>query len=99
MKSIIRNTYKYLAPIAIIGIFLFHSYSVQSKLEKKEKQTYITVKELSELAAKTYGVEPTVLDKTVITFIDWILPVSFINKNESLKLLADHKKEILSESK
>jgi hypothetical protein len=99
VKNSIKNMYKYIVPIAIISIFIFHSYSVQSKLEQKETQTYITIKELSELAAKTRGVEPTFLDKAVIAIIDWFIPVAFINKNESLKLLSEHKKEITSESK
>ncbi len=99
VKNSIKNMYKYIVPIAIISIFIFHTYSVQSKLEQKEKQTYITIKELSELAAKTRGVEPTFLDKAVIAIMDWFIPVAFINKNESLKLLSEHKKEITSESK
>jgi hypothetical protein len=99
VKKSIKNMYKYIVPIAIISIFISHSYSVQSKLDQKEKQTYITIKELSELAAKNRGVEPTFLDKAVIAIMDWLIPVAFINKNESLKLLSEHKKEITSESK
>lgn len=99
VKNSIKKMGKYIVPIAIISIFIFHSYSVQSKLEQKEKQTYITIKELSELAAKNRGVEPTFLDKAVIAIMDWLIPVAFINKNESLKLLSEHKKEITSESK
>lgn len=99
MKNSIKKMCKYIVPIAIISIFIFHSYSVQSKLEQKEKQTYITIKELSKLAAKNRGVEPTFLDKAVIAIMDWFIPVAFINKNESLKLLSEHKKEITSKSK
>lgn len=99
MKKIIKTTCKYIVPIAIIGLFGFHSYSVQSKLEQKDKQTYITLKELSEIAAKTHGVEPNFLDKVMITIVNWFIPAPFINKNESLKLLAQHKKELTSESK
>ncbi|HIF0232305.1 TPA: hypothetical protein ACXYK5_002223 [Legionella pneumophila] len=99
MKSCIKTACKYIVPLTIIGLFGFHSYSVQSKLEQKEKQTYITLKELSEIAAKTHGVEPPFLDKVMISIVDWFIPAPFINKNESLKLLAEHTKELTSESK
>ncbi|HHF7349641.1 TPA: hypothetical protein ACPSKE_002851 [Legionella feeleii] len=99
MKGCIKTACKYIVPLTIIGLFGFHSYSVQSKLEQKEKQTYITLKELSEIAAKTHGVETPFLDKVLITIVDWFIPLPFINKNESLKLLAEHKKELTSESK
>ncbi len=84
MKNRIRTTCKYIIPLTIIGLFGYHSYSVQSKLNQKEKQTYISLKELSEIAAKIHGVEPPFLDKVMITIVDWFIPIPFINKNESL---------------
>ncbi|HAU1733487.1 TPA: hypothetical protein F8A29_11290 [Legionella pneumophila] len=99
MKNRIRTTCKYIIPLTIIGLFGYHSYSVQSKLNQKEKQTYISLKELSEIAAKIHGVEPPFLDKVMITIVDWFIPIPFINKNESLKLLAEHKNELTSKSK
>ncbi|HGC5942416.1 TPA: hypothetical protein ACIZCU_003291 [Legionella pneumophila] len=88
MKNRIRTTCKYIIPLTIIGLFGYHSYSVQSKLNQKEKQIYISLKELSEIATKIHGVEPPFLDKVMITIVDWFIPIPFINKNESLKLLA-----------
>lgn len=35
----------------------------------------------------------------MIAVMDWILPASFINKNESLKLLNKYQNEITSKSK
>ncbi|WP_298624820.1 hypothetical protein [uncultured Legionella sp.] len=35
----------------------------------------------------------------MINIVDWFIPAPFINKNESLKLLAEHTKELTSESK
>lgn len=78
--------YKYIAPITILGIFLIHSYKVQSELQQKEVQEYISIKELSELSEKKWGYERPLLDKAMITFFDWIIPGSFINKKESLKV-------------
>lgn len=94
MKENIRRIYKYIAPITILIIFFVHSYSVQTKLQQKEKQIYISLKEFSELAEKTRGIELPFLDKAMIAVIDWILPGAFINKNESLKLLVKHQNEI-----
>lgn len=99
MLKTIRVIFKYIVPVTILGIFLFYSYSVQSELQKKEEQTYISLKELSELAEKTSGVQLSFLDKSMITIMDWIIPGSFINKNESLKLLAEHQNKITYTSK
>lgn len=90
--NIIKTTFKYIIPLSIIGLFCFYSYSVQSELDKKEKQSYITLKELSEIATQTSGVEPHILDKVLINIVDWIIPLPFINKNESLRLLTAQKK-------
>lgn len=93
VKKNIRALYKYIVPVTILTIFLYHSYSVQSELQQKEEQTYITLKELSELAEKTRGIELPFWDKAMFSILDWFIPVAFVNKNETLKLLTKYKNE------
>jgi hypothetical protein len=87
MIKIFRRLVTYVAPLTILGIFLFHSYNVQSELAKSEPQEYISLKELSEIAQEKGNYELSFLDKISITIFDWIVPGRFINKGESLKVL------------
>lgn len=85
--SYFRRTLKFIPPIAILIIFGLYSYSIQTKSQQNEADTYISLLEFSKMAEKEKGTELPFWNKVMISLTNWIMPVNIIDKNESLKLL------------